>query len=96
MERWRPAGPWSGLHFAAKKNSKWYDCYTDRRGCRQTSPENEVYVAATPPLQDRSSGQNLSFSAIWMMRPDSPVSTMARVLGGATVEQQVCANTVER
>jgi hypothetical protein len=23
MERWRPAGPWSGLHFGAEKNPPW-------------------------------------------------------------------------
>jgi hypothetical protein len=31
-----------------------------------------------------------------MTRPDSPVSTIARVLGGATVAQQVWAKRVER
>jgi len=51
MERWRPAGPWSGLHFAAKKNSEWYDCYTDkhRRGQMWGQASTPAGLAALTP-----------------------------------------------
>jgi hypothetical protein len=45
MERWRPAGPWSSVHFAAKENSDWYDCYTKR-----TRSKHSVRLVVLSPI----------------------------------------------